>query len=176
MLYFAYGSNMFSPRLRARCPSARFVTTAGADCHDLRFDKMGLDDSGKGNLVPGPNGHHVHGALFELDASDTALLDGFEGPGYRRDDTFSVRRRDTGGEIVAATYIATSRRDGLRPFDWYLALILAGALEHGLPVAQTHALRATPTQPDPDPIRPRRIEALSLLAAAGLGLSALLAD
>jgi hypothetical protein len=49
VLYFAYGSNMLTRRLRdpARAPSARVLATGYVTGRRLVFDKAGQDGSGK---------------------------------------------------------------------------------------------------------------------------------
>ena len=47
MKYFAYGSNLLHQRLQARTPSARPLFTGTLTEHDLRFHKIGDDNSGK---------------------------------------------------------------------------------------------------------------------------------
>ncbi|WBU54329.1 gamma-glutamylcyclotransferase family protein [Paracoccus sp. SCSIO 75233] len=161
--YFAYGSNMLSSRLRARCASARVVGAAFADGYDVALDKIGRDGSGKATLTPGGAG--AHGVAFELDDADLPLLDVIEGVGQGYDRRVVPIRCD-GDQSGAFTYIAPERfRDaGLPPFDWYLALIVAGAREHGLPAEWIARLRAVAVVPDDMQDRPRRIEAEALLA------------
>jgi gamma-glutamylcyclotransferase len=49
--YFAYGSNLLSHRLLARCPSARVISIATTDDWTVKFTKPGGDGSGKAGLV-----------------------------------------------------------------------------------------------------------------------------
>lgn len=163
-LYFAYGSNMMTARLQARCPSARPAGVAFAEDHQLTFWKRGRDGSGKGHLVRSA-GARQPGVLFTLAAHDLIALDGFEGAGsgYRRVDDFAVRRKDTSEITQAAVYIATDLDKTLQPYDWYLALILAGAREHAFDGEILRQLGAVPCRADPDPARATRHEALGLL-------------
>lgn len=162
-LCFAYGSNMLAARLVARCASARVAGTAVVAGYDIAFDKIGQDGSGKATLVAGKAG--VPGVLYDLAPGDLALLDEIEGVG-RGYDRVAVAAGPAGD---AFAYIAPARfRDaGLRPFDWYMDLVLAGARAHGLPAAWIARLQSVRVMPDPDPARPRRTEALALLAGAG---------
>ncbi len=68
-LYFAYGSNMTSARLRARIPSARSVGAARIDGRRLVCNKRGRDGSGKANLCASPGGE-AWGVVYEVDAAD----------------------------------------------------------------------------------------------------------
>lgn len=143
-LYFAYGSNMLTERLSAskRCPSAKPVGIAYAPGHTLTFTKKSLDLSGKATLTEAKDSRQ-HGVLFEIDYSEVPDLDREEGcsSGYGRNDTFPVVRPD-GEQIKAVTYLASKPEPGLTPYDWYLALIVAGAKQHELPAAQIEALRS----------------------------------
>ncbi len=164
VLYFAYGSNMLTARLRARCPSARPAGVAFADNHRLTFWKKGRDGSGKGHLAANP-GLAQPGVLFALSPDDLLALDGFEGAGYgyRRADDFVVRRKATGEITQAAAYVATDLDETLKPYDWYLALIVAGAREHAFDEEIVQQLGAAASCEDPDQARASRQEALGLL-------------
>ncbi len=164
VLYFAYGSNMLTTRLQARCPSARPAGVAFAQDHRLTFWKKGRDGSGKGHLTASP-GAAQPGVLFTITVDDLIALDGFEGAGrgYRRADDFAIRLKDTNEIAQAATYIATDLDKTLQPYDWYLALILAGAREHAFDEKIVRDLSATACREDPDQTRASRHEALSLL-------------
>jgi MYXO-CTERM domain-containing protein len=123
-------------------------------------------------LVAGePPEGRVHGVLFEIAAAERAALDGFEGVGYgyRREDAFPVQRTDTGESVAAAVYLAESGHVDatLQPYEWYRALVLAGAHQHRLPPAWIARLEGCAFRVDPDPDRPSRCEALALLAGVG---------
>ena len=75
------------------------------------------------------------------------------------------------GTIPCVTYIATRIKDGLRPYDWYRNLVLAGALEHGLPDTYINRIAETPAMPDPRPGRGTRQEALRVLDAFANAIS-----
>jgi len=177
--YFAYGSNMLTERLRARCPSARPLGPARAAGHDFAIGKRGGDASGKATIARAPSAAparaaeapptEVHGVVFEVDAAERPLLDRVEGPGYTRDDGFDVSLTACGSEVATATYIARSSHfdPGLPAFCWYRALILAGAHQHELPERYIERLAAQPFAPDPDPARAGHVEARTVLKAAG---------
>jgi len=166
-LYFAYGSNMMTARLVARCKSAKSVGLAFADGHRLTFWKASDDGSGKGHLVA-EEGCSQLGVLFEISAAERDDLDEFEGveKGYRRVDNFAVRRVDTGKTVETVTYIGTNVDQGLAPYDWYLALIVTGAREHGLGETVVEQMIATAHISDPRSNRLRRKEAIALLEQA----------
>jgi gamma-glutamylcyclotransferase len=47
-------------------------------------------------------------------------------------------------------YVATKTQAQIQPYSWYRALVVAGAVEHGLPSAYVDGLRGTPVRQDPD--------------------------
>jgi hypothetical protein len=55
-VYFAYGSNMSTARLRQRMPSCKPLGTAVLSEHKLRFHKRSTDQSGKCNAFARPCG------------------------------------------------------------------------------------------------------------------------
>lgn len=166
-LYFAYGSNLLTQRLTARCPSARPLARATLGDHHVDFAKLStVDGSGKATILPAP-GHTAHGVLFRMHQDDLSTLDVIEGVGhgYHRLDRVEVRLE--GEMALASTYIASQPTGPIRPLDWYLALILAGGREHRLDEAILHRFRQQQFDPDTDHHRPGRLAAVSALDAAG---------
>lgn len=165
-LVFAYGSNMLRERLRARCPGIVFAGRATLADHRLTFDKVSDDKSGKGALGAAA-GEIVHGGLWQVPDDEMVALDDAEGRGYGYErSTIGVAAED-GTTCDVLVYRATKVRPGLRPYEWYLALVIAGAMEHDLPGAYIDKLRAQPFDVDPDLGRKRRLDALAALKAAG---------
>jgi gamma-glutamylcyclotransferase len=169
-LYFAYGSNMLTRRLCAkdRAPSAQRVRVAYIAGHRLSFDKESKDKkgrrSGKCDVqrtdVPTDR---VWGVLFSVEFAHQDALDRREGatgqsPGYERKDVTVIA--EDGSQQTAATYIAVRTGTDLRPYHWYKALVVAGAVEHRLPSAYVEWLRTFDSQPDPDSERRADNEAL----------------
>lgn len=72
------------------------------------------------------------------------------------------------GHIQLHTYIAITKEPGLRPYHWYKAITVAGAVEHGLPNNYVEWLKAFESVEDPNPKRRAKREAL--LVAANIGL------
>jgi len=126
--YFAFGSNLPLARLRERAPSASVLGAARLEGFRLCLDKRSSDGSGKLNLARDAT-RLVWGVVFQLAATEIAVLDGFE-PGYAR-IAVSVSLRG-GGACETQTYLAEQREEGLRAAAWYKALILTGAREHAL--------------------------------------------
>ena len=142
MLYFAYGSNMSTPRMRARIPSASALRTGWIPDRKLVCNKLGGDNSGKANLVHAP-GWTAYGVLYELPREALRALDAFEA-GYRRITTRVFLSR--GKTVRAQTYAAERFTDDPVAFDWYRAYILAGAREHGLPAGYIRYLEQLPVR------------------------------
>ena len=127
--YFAYGSNMLRARLLDRgvvlLDEGQPVQIAN---HKLVFNKKSDDGSSKANLMPAAD-VTTWGILFSVDPNSLSGLDAAEGaPMHYRRDAATVRTQQ--GDREAITYFAQS--DKLlsisdRPWDWYLALIVAGA-------------------------------------------------
>lgn len=145
-LYFAYGSNLSSERIRQpdRAPSARVVGTASLSAHVLAWHKRGADGSGKCTICPtGRRADGVWGVVWEIADDDVARLDAIEGPGYQR---VELEVTTSNQKMSVFTYLARDSHvdPALRPADWYRALVLAGAREHGLPAAWIRRLEDEP--------------------------------
>lgn len=144
--YFAFGSNMSSARMTERIASAKSRGRGRLDEWGLVCNKAGLDGTAKANIEPRP-GDVVWGVIYELDADELERLDAIEG-GYRRvmvtvaDEADHPRR--------CWTYTSGRLTSDERLLDWYRALIVTGATEHGLPrsyVARLQLLAARPAEP-----------------------------
>jgi gamma-glutamylcyclotransferase len=159
-LYFAYGSNMLTRRLTERTASAATVGIGFIEGHRLAFDKVSRDGSGKADIeATGNPTDRVYGVLFRIAAVEERKLDDAEGlgGGYRKGNVQVVTAN---GISPAVAYIATDKEAACRPYDWYKALVLAGAVEHGLPNAYVEWLRTTHSQTDPNVVRRAENEAL----------------
>jgi hypothetical protein len=167
-LYFAYGSNMLSARLKARYLSAKVIGKATAIGHALEFTKRGKDSSGKATLVSAA-GHDTPGVLFEIAKSDLVELDRAEGAGrgYDRNDEFRIELAGENAARVATTYLASEAEAHLKPYDWYLALVIAGANEHQLGPAHSARLRQIEYVIDDHLTRDGRTVALDALSKHG---------
>lgn len=170
MLYFGYGSNMLTARLQARVPSATPVSTAVLPDHALRFHKRSQDGSGKCDIVPtSETDQHVHGVLFDVSSADLRALDEAEqrGRGYERSDV-TVYAPSSSVDAFAYTAQPAYVDDALLPYDWYHALVRAGARQHDLPSSYVAQIDAVGSYPDPNQER-RRMHA-ALLREAGFPL------
>lgn len=81
MLYFAYGSNMSTLRLRYRVKSAKPIGVAELEGFILRWHKKSKDGSGKCNAFPA-DGRALIGVVFEFDFKEKRALDVAEGLGF----------------------------------------------------------------------------------------------
>ena len=129
-LYFAYGSNLSSARLRRRVPSATARGIARVPGFVLRLDKRGADGSAKANLHPAPDAS-VWGVVYALDARHWSNLDACES-GYAR---IAVEAWLGDAPARVQTYRSDQLDHGAVAFEWYKQLMLDGAREHGLPVS-----------------------------------------
>ena len=165
--YFAYGSNMLALRLQKRCPSAVFVETGTAEGYAVNFSKLGRDASGKGALYEKQKSTAL-GVVFEIAKSDLKSLDKAEGVwfGYDRRIDFEVVT-NSGKTLETTTYLPPKMDVQLKPFGWYLALVVAGAIENNLPQDYIEKLKSTPYQTDENHNRPSRLEALDILKLTG---------
>lgn len=128
-LYFAYGSNLWPPRLRARCPSAWSRGEAVLTGWSPIYDKPGADGTAKLNLRESP-GFETLGVIYTIDDADRPALDRAE-PGYL---AFEVPVVPVGGHpVTALTYRWIPEGTTAAPAGWYVAMVVAGAAHHGLP-------------------------------------------
>ena len=157
MLYFSYGSNMYTGRLRSRTPSATIVSTARLDGYALRFHKRSTNDGSAKCSIKPEKGSAVYGVLFDIPEREKSALDRAEGLGYGyRKEKINV---DAEGETKRAfTYIASATHvdDALRPYRWYKRLVIEGAREHGLPRRYIEAIEKVNAIRDPDSDRRSR--------------------
>ena len=140
-LYFAYGSNMLTRRLLGRTPSARTVGVATLAGHELRWHKVSKDGSGKCDIVPAAVDSAVYGVLYEIALTDKPALDKAEGLGWGYKQV-QLEVQSEIGPLLALSYQATNIDHGTKPYDWYKALVVAGAQEHKLAADYVQALQA----------------------------------
>jgi hypothetical protein len=153
---FAYGSNMSTRRLRQRTPSARSLGIGQLAGYRLVCRMRGSDGSAKCDLhQTGQVEDVVWGVLYEIAMAEKPLLDQAEGLG-RAYDYKTVQVRVGERRVEAGAYVAIEVDDTLLPYDWYLAFVLAGAEEHGLPGSYASGLKALSTLIDPDGERRER--------------------
>jgi len=166
--YFAYGSNMLTSRLQTRCQSAVPVMIAHAPDHSVAFHKPSVDKSGKATLVTSDGtASAAAGVVFEILMSELTKLDNCE-RGYSRDNSFSVTSLHTGECIQAYTYFAEKLQSDLKPYDWYLALVIAGLYQHDLGEDHASGLREIEFDVDSQTNRATRLAAIKAMDQAGI--------
>ena len=138
--YFAYASNMNRTQVEQRAGAAAEEKVARLDNYELNFDKVTRGGTGSANIVPA-EGQTVWGVLYRLSEAQLRTLDRFEGvpEHYRRSEVNVIDAE--GNKVGAQVYLARKIRKGLKPDRHYLARILQGAEEHGLPADYVAQLR-----------------------------------
>jgi gamma-glutamylcyclotransferase (GGCT)/AIG2-like uncharacterized protein YtfP len=158
MNYFAYGSNLYWPRMTQRVPSARFVAVGKLLGYVLKFHKRGADDSAKCNVyATGLSSDEVYGAVFSINAQERPLLDAAEGLGHGYNHTLIEIVTDI-SVLTAFTYTADPRfvDDSLTSLTWYKKYVVAGAKHYALPASYIRMLEDIDAVPDNDHQRARR--------------------
>jgi gamma-glutamylcyclotransferase len=118
------------------------------------------DGSGKCDAqATGNNSDRVYGVIFEIASTEKETLDQAEGlgSGYKGERIEVITAE---GKLQVDTYIATKKEPILRPYHWYKAITVAGAVEHGLPKEYVEWLRTFESVEDPNVKRRAENEAL----------------
>jgi len=152
--YFAYGSNLVVERMRERGAPFKAARPALLRGHRLVFDKRGFDGSARANVAPAPGGL-VYGVLYELEEDGLEALRGYES-GY---DLVAVEVEvpdgDEAARVSAKVFVARpDRRTKAPPTRSYLALILLGLQQHGLPTAARVEVERAAQRPAQRPAEP----------------------
>jgi gamma-glutamylcyclotransferase len=155
--YLAYGSNLWPARLRERIGPLAVRGAIRVPDRTLAFSKRGADGSGKCTLASAP-GATAWGVVYTVPAAARAVLDRIEGVGHG----YTIEWLALRGHGRCFVYLAEPDAcdPALRPFDWYRALVLAGAQAHGLPPAYVSRIRTTITLRDAERERAARHFAL----------------
>jgi gamma-glutamylcyclotransferase len=166
MTYFAYGSNMLTSRIVSRCPGTNEIGRAWLVGYVLRFDKLSSDGSGKCTIHETSDPHDiVHGVLFQIPSAQVSRLDRAEAEGIGYDRGPIRVEVLHSAPVRAETYVAkeTAIDPDVKPYDWYLDIVIQGALSHNLPDSYVKMLRQVSAKPDPNLNRPSRRRALKQL-------------
>ena len=151
--YFAYGSNMQTATFCGRRGiDLRRAFAARAAGWRLVLDKPPLIPVGEAfaNIVAAPEAE-VFGVVYEVTAEELAHVELTEGvliDNYRR---VEIRVQTLGAapeELAACTLVSDQHDPALRPSARYMACLIAGAEEHGLPAAWIDFLRSVPAGPE----------------------------
>jgi AIG2-like family len=145
--YFAYGSNMQTATFQGRRGIAfSRAVAARAPGWRLALDKPPLVSIGESfaNIVADAAAEAL-GVLYEVGEDDLEHIDLTEGvkiDNYRRIEIAVLPLAAPGEEWRAHTLVSDRRDASLRPSRRYMSCLIAGAQEHGLPVAYVAWLRA----------------------------------
>jgi len=173
-LYFAFGSNLSSERIRVQNPSAQYVASAVLDGYQLDFKTYSTRWRGSPATITRTDeaSDRVYGILWELDLQHLQTLDDQEGVAkqvYHRfmvpvkpctvplEEATQFQEHSCYGphEVEAYTYQLTPQRlTASAPTDMpslaYKSVILKGAREHKLPQSYVEELTAIPDNGDGD--------------------------
>ncbi|CAG0915707.1 unnamed protein product [Notodromas monacha] len=142
-LYFAYGSNLLTARLRIGCPSAVKVDIAQLKDFRLDFNYFSRRWQGAAATIVGDRNSRVWGIVWKISQDDLAHLDEQEGVKkaiYRR---FRVEVRNGSSFYSCWTYqLVRPLEDDRRPSTVYKSVIISGALENELPEDYVAQLRS----------------------------------
>ena len=155
--YFAFGSNLSSPRLLKRLPDASVFCVATLSQHQLCWRKNDSGQSGKCDIeFTGSTEDIVYGVVYLMTHAERLELDVYEtaGFGYAQKEV-SITTVD-GEAIEAFTYYALDIDHTQQPFHWYKEHVLRGALEHEFPDHYIAHIKTTPSIDDHDNERHHR--------------------
>jgi gamma-glutamylcyclotransferase len=164
MLYFAYGSNMCTGRLRCRVPSAQFVCVAKLPGHTFRFQKRSTDGSAKGDaLETGDAQDVVWGVVFDIADREKPALDDAEGMGAGYLEKTATVIDEAGQEHQGSLYYADAGHidAAWQPYSWYKHFVVDGARQHALPGTYVDAIAPMPDIADPNRERDTRNRAIT---------------
>jgi len=152
ILYFSYGSNMSSKRLKKRVRSAEVISRGILVGHELKFHKKSKKDgSGKCDAFFTDNPtDNIYGVIYSINEKDLDKLDKFEALGHGYEKKPVVIKRFNGNDVKAFTYYATDIDEGLKPYTWYKYHVLHGAVENNLPPDYISFIDSFNSNADPD--------------------------
>lgn len=144
-----------------RVPSAKLLGIGYITGYRLTFDKVSKKDgSGKCDAeITNDEKDRVYSVLYTVEKSQKPKLNSAEGlrNGYEEKTVDVMSER---GLKRAVMYYATSKDPLLKPYHWYKACVVAGAVEHQLPFPYIEWLRTVESIQDPDPARRAKEEQL----------------
>lgn len=141
MHYFAYGTLLDIEHMRRFCPSARAVGVMRLDGYELGFAAC-ADPSRAGCTLDAVPDGTVWGVQYELSDGDMAKLDEVSGVPAGHWARKRVTVRDSDGKAVnTTTYVIPNPSGPHAPPASYVAPILKGAADFGLPASYEVRLR-----------------------------------
>ncbi len=150
LYHFAYGSNMNSEQLQARCADAKLIAVAKLADHQLGFHGYTPEWDGAEETVSEAPGKEVWGVIYELTPSDKEKLDDwqdalFDGSGAYFHSPAKVTDQQA-KEYSVLLYKKAKLGNPEKPSEEYLNFIVKGAVERGLPAAYVDQLRSIETR------------------------------
>ena len=158
VLYFAYGSNMSTHRLRNRI-DARVVGTGYLPKYRLSFHKKWTCGSGKcDGLFTGSAKDKLWGVVYAVSHSDLSVLDTIECKDIAYDRKTVETTLTTGEVCLPEVYVGNGQDvdTSTLPFCWYKHHVHFGAQENNLPANYISEMIA-PIQTADDPDQERYI-------------------
>lgn len=147
MKSFAYGSNLCRGRLLERVPCAVYESVGCLPEHQLQFHKLSIDGSGKADAFRTGNPEDkVWGVVVHIPDDQREQLDAAEGlgNGYEEQTVTILDRARRMHDAVAYVAQASHIAPDLRPYDWYLQLVVDGARARGLPDTYVNGIARSP--------------------------------
>ena len=163
ILYFAYGSNMCTGRLKKRCPSAKPQSVAELGRHKFYFHKKSKDGSAKADAeYTGNDENIVWGVIFSIDKREENNLDKAEGleHGYNKDIVEVVDREDNSHKVKIYRADQQAIDKTLKPYSWYKRFVIEGAKQHNLPEVYINQINKFEDIKDSDEERDRKNRAV----------------
>lgn len=151
--YFAYGSNMHPARLEKRIGPCDIISVARLQRAELRFHKIGLDRSGKCDIVFQQNySTEVWGVVYQISERQKSRLDQYEslGQGYQILNTEVLTQQNQTINVFTYQSMPHYVDPSLKPFDWYHELVMLGAQFHEFPLTYIDQLQQISIIPDSD--------------------------
>ena len=137
--YFAYGSNLDRSQKVARTGTIREGRVCKLPNFSLIFNKRSTKHGSAANIVA-QVGSAVWGVAFRCDGEAIAKMNAWE-KGYRQLGV--IVEELSGGQLDAITYVAepSSLSTNSSPSPAYVASILSGAKQWGLPAEYINSIR-----------------------------------
>ena len=155
--YFAFGSNLSTPRLLQRLPAAGVNGVGILHEHKLCFRKNDSGQSGKCDIeFTGIITDQVYGVLYYLTEAEKTELDVYETAGFGYSDKMVPITRLDGEIVEAVTYYALDIDALQQPYHWYKEHVVYGAREHSFPADYIASIEAFESIDDPDEERVKR--------------------
>lgn len=136
VLYFAYGSNMFSGRIEFRITNPIKAGTHKLYGWKLKFNaESDYGCQSYANIVKGTKTDFVEGVLYDLTHAQYRILDQFEG-------LYERMYFDIDSKTLGCAYVCRKDATGnmYQPDEYYFTRVLQGAIENGLDATTAHLI------------------------------------